>query len=76
MPTELEPVALTEAQASTYIAMSRSFLRKARMDGHRHSHTPAPPYCRIGRKILYLRADLDAWLRRHRVECSTSGEET
>ena len=76
MPSELEPVALTEPQAATYIAMSRSFLRKARMNGKRHRHTPAPPYCRIGRKILYLRADLDAWLRRHRIECSTTREET
>lgn len=74
MTTELEPRALNEAQAARYIAMSRSFLRKARMNGHRH--TPAPPYCRIGRKILYLRADLDAWLERHRVEYSTTREET
>ncbi len=76
MPIELEPAALTEAQAAKHIAMSRSFLRKSRMNGNRHRQTPAPPFCRIGRKILYLRADLDAWLRRHRVECSTTREET
>ena len=71
MPTELEPLALNEAQAATYTGMSRSFLRKARMNGNRHRQTPAPPYCRIGRKILYLRADLDAWLRNHRVDGPT-----
>lgn len=76
MPTELEPVALNEAQAAKHIAMSRSFLRKSRMNGNQLRHTPAPPYCRIGRKILYLRADLDAWLKSHRVECPTTREES
>ena len=65
--TEFLPQALSETEAARYVGMSRSFLRKARMEGNRDQHTPAPPFLRIGRKILYLRGDLDQWLRQHRV---------
>ena len=57
---------LTEAEAANYIGMSRSFLRQARMDGRRLNRTPGPPFTKIGRKVLYLRDDLDAWLEAHR----------
>lgn len=54
--------ALTENQAATYIAMSRSFLAQSRMDGNRGNRTPAPPFIKIGRSVRYLREDLDRWL--------------
>ena len=57
---------LTEQEAATYIGMSRSFLRQSRMDGKRANRTPGPPFMKIGRKILYLKDDLDAWLEAHR----------
>lgn len=57
---------LSEAEAAEYIGMSRSFLRQARMDGKRKNRTPGPPYTKIGRKILYLKDDLDTWLEQHR----------
>jgi len=57
---------LSEAEAAEYIGMSRSFLRQARMDGRRPNRTPGPPFTKIGRKILYLKDDLDAWLEAHR----------
>ncbi|MBW8189674.1 DNA-binding protein [Neiella marina] len=53
---------LTEAEASHYICMSRSFLRQARMDGNRLNRTPAPPFIKIGRSIRYMKGDLDNWL--------------
>lgn len=53
---------LTEQETSHYIGMSRSYLRQARMNGHRLSHTPAPPFIKIGRSVRYLREDLDSWL--------------
>ena len=53
---------LTEAEASLYIGMSRSFLRQSRMDGNRDKRTPAPPFIKIGRSVRYLREDLDNWL--------------
>lgn len=57
---------LTEKQAAPYIGMSRSFLRQSRMNGKRPNRTPGPPYLKIGRKVLYLADDLDAWLLEHR----------
>ncbi|HLF97870.1 MAG TPA: hypothetical protein VI457_12080 [Methylococcaceae bacterium] len=64
---EPEQRAFTEIQAAIYIQMSPSFLRIARMAGDRANRTPPPPHVKIGRKVLYLRDDLDAWLERHRV---------
>lgn len=62
---------LNEVEASAYIAMSPSFLRQARMNGHRENHTPGPRYLKIGRSVRYLVEDLDAWLRlfRHDGNC-------
>jgi len=57
---------LTEKQAAPYIGMSRSFLRQSRMNGKRQNRTPGPPFLKIGRKVLYLANDLDAWLLEHR----------
>jgi len=59
---------LSEAEAAEYIGMSRSFLRHARMDGERFNRPPGPPFTKIGRKILYLKDDLDRWLEEHRHE--------
>ena len=59
---------LSEAEAADYIGMSRSFLRQARMDGKRVNRTPGPPFTKIGRKVLYLKDDLDTWLEAHRHE--------
>ena len=59
--------ALTEAEAATYIGMSRSFLRQDRMNGHREGRTPGPPFVRIGRAIRYLKDDLGAWLEALRI---------
>ena len=59
---------LTEKQAAAYVGMSRSFLRQSRMHGKRENRTPGPPFLKIGRKVLYLADDLDAWLLEHRHE--------
>jgi len=59
---------LTEKQAAPYIGMSRSFLRQSRMNGRRQNRTSGPPFLKIGRKVLYLAEDLDAWLLEHRHE--------
>ena len=59
---------LTEKQAAPYIGMSCSFLRQSRMNGERQKRTPGPPFLKIGRKVLYLTEDLDAWLMEHRHE--------
>src|SRR5688572_17483924 len=58
--------AINERDAAVYIDMSVAFLRASRCATR--EGTPGPPFIRIGRAIRYLRADLDAWLRAHRVE--------
>lgn len=34
------------------------------------------PYYRVGRKAVYRRSDLDAWLQKRRVSCSQSPKKT
>jgi len=65
---EIMKNAFKETEAAGYIAMSRSFLAISRMEGNRDGRTPGPPYVKVGRRVLYLKADLDAWLAEHRVE--------
>jgi len=54
--------ALNEQETSQYIGMSRSYLRKSRMDGELTNRTPAPRFIKIGRSVRYLKEDLDIWL--------------
>lgn len=66
--SQLEKRALSTAEASTYIGISQSTLRQARMTGKRAKRIDAPPHTRLGgRKVVYLREDLDAWLESHRT---------
>jgi predicted DNA-binding transcriptional regulator AlpA len=60
--------AISEAEASEYLGVSRATLRQGRCDGRRDNRMPPPPYCKIGRKIVYLVDDLDTWLMAHRIE--------
>jgi predicted DNA-binding transcriptional regulator AlpA len=50
--------ALTERDAATYIGMSPSWLRHARL----RRDEDAPPHVRIGRAVRYRIADLDSYL--------------
>jgi hypothetical protein len=50
--------------AAAYIGMFDAFLRKGRMN----RDPDTPPYLKIGKAVRYLKEDLDAWLRRHRIE--------
>ncbi len=51
-PSEL----LTPAEAAAYLRLSKSTLAKLRCVGG------GPRFKKLGRKIVYARADLDAWL--------------
>lgn len=62
MAEGLAPRLLCERDAARYVAMSRTFLRKSRMDGNRHGRTAAPPWLRVGRSVRYDLRDLDAWI--------------
>ncbi len=53
------PRGLSTADAAHYISFSESFLRKARIG---LTNTPGPKFKKIGKKVVYLREDLDTFL--------------
>jgi len=53
---------LDERQASQYLGVSLSFLRKSRSEGSPGNRTPAPPFIKLGGRCLYRRSDLDYWV--------------
>ena len=57
---------LSESDAAIYLGISRSTLRHGRSEGVRANRMPSPPFVRLGRKIVYLRDDLDGWLAANR----------
>ena len=67
---------LTEQEASVYLGISRSTLRHGRSDGARENRMPPPPFVQLGRKIVYLKDDLDAWLTGNRRDLMATARET
>ena len=65
--TDLLRAVLDEIETSAYTGISISSLRKGRMNGKRDNYVEPPPYLKLGRRVGYLRADLDTWLLSHRV---------
>lgn len=54
-------------EAARYLGVSTSFLNKRR--GNRSS----PPHIKLGRRVMYARTDLDAWISAcRRSEASAS----
>ena len=47
---------LTTTEAAAYVGLSPRTLERYRVIGD------GPPYLRVGRRVLYRRADLDAWI--------------
>jgi predicted DNA-binding transcriptional regulator AlpA len=70
--SSISPRLLTEIQAAIYLGVSRQFLRKGRMEGHRPNHAERPPFIKSGRMVRYAIADLDEWIARHRKEVGTT----
>jgi predicted DNA-binding transcriptional regulator AlpA len=66
MTEEFERRGLTEEEVAQYAGVSRSALRQARMDGPREGRIPTPPFVKLGRRVIYLRDDVDRWLEVHR----------
>ena len=58
----IEKRGFSSKEAANYIGMSDSYLRVDRSQGPGENRTPGPPYTRKGRRVIYLREDLDAWL--------------
>ena len=62
---------LDSGQAAGYLRLARQTLAKLRCTGD------SPIFYKVGRQVLYDRADLDAWLekRRRRSTSDTGGSE-
>jgi len=58
----VSPRGLNEEQAAIYTGMSVSYLQKARCNGPTGNRTPGPAFKKIGKRVIYDIADLDAWL--------------
>ena len=52
----------TEREAASYTRLSPAWFRKRRRLGL------APAYVRLGRRIIYTRADLDAYIEDSRID--------
>ncbi|MBX3674325.1 MAG: helix-turn-helix domain-containing protein [Burkholderiales bacterium] len=64
--TEVTLRVVSEEDAARYLGISRSSLRKGRMQGRRATMMSSPPFVKIGRRVGYLIEDLEAWLRQCR----------
>jgi hypothetical protein len=61
--TEESPLLLSEKQAAKKAGLSLSYLRKSRCEGTIGNRTPAPPFVRIGGRVLYPEEDLRLWVK-------------
>lgn len=68
MSHEQQSRALNEKAAAQYIGMSVSYLQKDRMNGVLPGRTAGPRYAKLGKRVVYLREDLDKWLHDHIIE--------
>ncbi len=60
------------ADAATYIGWSESFLRRARIG---KTKTPGPRFKKHGKRVTYLREDLDEFLEQpDRSQCESHDE--
>jgi predicted DNA-binding transcriptional regulator AlpA len=50
------PITLTAREGATIVGLAASTLAKLRLSGN------GPLYCKLGRRVVYRREDLDAWL--------------
>lgn len=54
--------------AARYVQRSESWLKELRIG--KRTKCNGPPFIRLGRRIRYLRSDLDAWILAGRTEVS------
>jgi predicted DNA-binding transcriptional regulator AlpA len=50
------PITLTASEASKVLGLAPSTLAKLRLSGN------GPVYCKLGRRVVYRKEDLEAWL--------------
>jgi len=64
---------LNTRDASAYLGISESSLRHARMRKPQAKRISPPPHVRLGRRIFYLKDDLDRWIEANRVVTAIVG---
>jgi len=52
-------ITLTASEAASLLGLATSTLAKLRLSGN------GPVYCKLGRRVVYRREDLEAWLESH-----------
>jgi predicted DNA-binding transcriptional regulator AlpA len=63
--TTNDPITLAASEAARVLGLAISTLAKLRLTGN------GPVYCKLGRRVVYRREDLEAWLK-SRVAHNTS----
>ena len=53
------PRGLSTTAAAAYTSISESFLEKSRIGA---TDVPGPRWRKVGKRVIYLKDDLDAWL--------------
>ena len=66
--SECSSAAMTTAEASQYLRLAVATLAKMRCRGG------SPIFLRLGRKVVYIRADLDAWLAARRAQNTSDAD--
>jgi hypothetical protein len=59
---------LNTEEAAAYLGVSMSLLEKLRVRGD------GPAYAKVGARVIYLREDLDAFVRGRRVRSTSEAE--
>jgi predicted DNA-binding transcriptional regulator AlpA len=67
--TTSNPITLTASEAARVLGLAPSTLAKLRLSGN------GPLYCKLGRRVVYRRDDLVAWLE-SRVARNTTDADT
>jgi len=59
---------LTAGEAARLVGLSESTLAKLRLNGN------GPVYCKLGRRVVYRRADLEDWLQSRTTRDTTDAD--
>jgi hypothetical protein len=63
-----DPITLTAIEAASVLRLAPSTLAKLRLGGE------GPVYCKLGRRVVYRRADLAAWLETRTARDTSDAE--
>jgi predicted DNA-binding transcriptional regulator AlpA len=61
-------ITLNTKEAAKYLGLSPSTLAKLRLSGN------GPDYCKLGRRVIYLKEYLDAWLQSLRTRNTSDAD--